>query len=89
MVLVQVPVICSATRRLCGLCVIGLDRLDDASSIISPFDRSEKSDATKGAGPLVGSLSISLDSRSLGIALPALAITLLPLLVTASITATA
>jgi putative Mn2+ efflux pump MntP len=48
-----------------------------------------KSDATKGAGLLVASLSISLDSLGVGIALPALAIPLLPLLVTVSITTTA
>jgi manganese efflux pump family protein len=45
-------------------------------------------DATKGAGLLLASLSISLDSLGVGIALPALAIPLLPLLVTVSITTT-
>jgi len=43
-------------------------------------------DATKGVGLLIASLSISLDSLGVGIALPALAIPLLPLLVTVSIT---
>src|ERR1700680_987504 len=45
-------------------------------------------DATRGAGLLIASLSISLDSLGVGIALPALAIPLLPLLVTVSITTT-
>jgi manganese efflux pump family protein len=48
-----------------------------------------KFDATKGVGLLMASLSISLDSLSVGIALPALAIPLLALLVTVSITTTA
>jgi manganese efflux pump family protein len=43
-------------------------------------------DATKGVGLLIASLSISLDSLGVGIALPALAIPLLPLLITVSIT---
>lgn len=46
-------------------------------------------DATTGAGLLFASLSISLDSLGVGIALPALAIPLLPLLITVSITTTA
>ena len=45
-------------------------------------------DATRGAGLLLASLSISLDSLGVGIALPALAIPLLPLLITVSITTT-
>ena len=45
-------------------------------------------DATRGAGLVMASLSISLDSLGVGIALPALAIPLLPLLVTVSITTT-
>jgi manganese efflux pump family protein len=45
-------------------------------------------DATRGAGLFMASLSISLDSLGVGIALPALAIPLLPLLVTVSITTT-
>lgn len=45
-------------------------------------------DATTGAGLLFASLSISLDSLGVGIALPALAIPLLPLLITVSITTT-
>ena len=47
-----------------------------------------KFDATKGTGLLIASLSISLDSLGVGIALPALAIPLLPLLITVSITTT-
>jgi putative Mn2+ efflux pump MntP len=45
-------------------------------------------DATRGAGLLVTSLSISLDSLGVGIALPAVGIPLLPLLITVSITTT-
>jgi manganese efflux pump family protein len=45
-------------------------------------------DATRGAGLLVTSLSISLDSLGVGIALPAVGIPLLPLLTTVSITTT-
>ncbi len=47
-----------------------------------------KFDATRGAGLFIASLSISLDSLGVGIALPALAIPLLPLLITVSITTT-
>jgi putative Mn2+ efflux pump MntP len=43
-------------------------------------------DATHGAGLLIASLSISLDSLGVGIALPTLGIPLLPLLITVSIT---
>jgi putative Mn2+ efflux pump MntP len=43
-------------------------------------------DMAKGAGLLLASLSISLDSLGVGIALPALGIPLIPLLVTVSIT---
>jgi len=43
-------------------------------------------DTAKGAGLLLASLSISLDSLGVGIALPALGIPLLPLLLTVSIT---
>jgi manganese efflux pump family protein len=46
-------------------------------------------DATLGAGLLITSLSISLDSLGVGIALPALGIPLLPLLIMVSITTTA
>ncbi len=46
-------------------------------------------DATRGAGLLITSLSISLDSLGVGIALPAVGIPLLPLLITVSITTTA
>lgn len=46
-------------------------------------------DASRGAGLLFASLSISLDSFGVGIALPALAIPLLPLLITVSITTAA
>ncbi len=45
-------------------------------------------DATRGAGLLITSLSISLDSLGVGIALPAVSIPLLPLLITVSITTT-
>lgn len=45
-------------------------------------------DATRGAGLFVTSLSISLDSLGVGIALPAAAIPLLPLLITVSISTT-
>jgi manganese efflux pump family protein len=47
-----------------------------------------KFDATHGVGLIIASLSISLDSLGIGIALPALGIPLLPLLVTVSITTT-
>ena len=47
-----------------------------------------KFDPTKGVGLLIASLSVSLDSLGVGIALPALAIPLLPLLITVSITTT-
>lgn len=46
-------------------------------------------DATRGAGLLMTSLSISLDSLGVGIALPAVGIPLLPLLIMVSITTTA
>ena len=46
-------------------------------------------DTAKGAGLLLASLSISLDSLGVGIALPALGIPLVPLLVTISITTSA
>jgi putative Mn2+ efflux pump MntP len=45
-------------------------------------------DLTRGAGLLVASLSISLDSLGVGFALPALKIPLVPLLITVSITTT-
>jgi putative Mn2+ efflux pump MntP len=45
-----------------------------------------KFDTAKGAGLIMASLSISLDSLGVGIALPALAIPLLPLLITVSFT---
>ena len=45
-------------------------------------------DATRGAGLLITSLSISLDSLGVGIALPRVGIPLLPLLITVSITTT-
>jgi putative Mn2+ efflux pump MntP len=47
-----------------------------------------KFDASRGSGLVLASLSISLDSLGVGIALPALGIPLLPLLVTVSITTT-
>jgi manganese efflux pump family protein len=46
-------------------------------------------DATRGAGLLITSLSISLDSLGVRIALPAVAIPFVPILVTVSITPTA
>jgi putative Mn2+ efflux pump MntP len=45
-------------------------------------------DATRGAGLLITSLSISLDSLGVGIALPAVGIPLWPLLITVSVTTT-
>ncbi len=45
-------------------------------------------DATRGAGLLITSLSISLDSLGVGFALPAVSIPLLPLLITVSISTT-
>ena len=45
-------------------------------------------DATHGAGLLITSLSISLDSLGVGIALPGVGIPLLPLLITVSISTT-
>ena len=48
----------------------------------------EEFDATREAGLLITSLSISLDSLGVGIALPAVSIPLLPLLTTVSITTT-
>jgi|SRR5579872_5216248 len=45
-------------------------------------------DPTRGAGLLVASLSISLDSLGIGFALPAAGIPLIPLLITLSITTT-
>jgi putative Mn2+ efflux pump MntP len=45
-------------------------------------------DATRGAGLLITSVSISLDSLGVGIALPAVGIPLWPLLITVSITTT-
>jgi putative Mn2+ efflux pump MntP len=49
---------------------------------------SESFDATTGTGLLMTALSISLDSLGVGIALPAAAIPLVPLLITVSITTT-
>jgi putative Mn2+ efflux pump MntP len=48
-----------------------------------------KFETTRGAGLLITSLSISLDSLGVGIALPAVGIPLLPLLIMVSITTTA
>jgi putative Mn2+ efflux pump MntP len=45
-------------------------------------------DVTRGSGLLMTSLSISLDSLGVGVALPAAAIPLLPLLITVAITTT-
>jgi putative Mn2+ efflux pump MntP len=57
--------------------------------IRNSFQHSEaKFDATHGVGLVIASLSISLDSLGVGIAMPALRIPLLPLLVTVSITTT-
>ena len=49
----------------------------------------EEFDATRGVGLLMTSLSISMDSLGVGVALPATAIGLLPLLVMLSVTTTA
>ena len=59
--------------------------------IRNSFRRSseETFDVTRGIGLLLTSLSISLDSLGVGIALPAVGIPLLPLLITVSITTTA
>jgi putative Mn2+ efflux pump MntP len=46
-------------------------------------------DATRGTGLLMTSISVSLDSLGVGIALPAAGISLVPLLITLSITTTA
>jgi len=46
-------------------------------------------DTAKGAGLLLASLSISLDSLGIGIAVPALGIPLVPLLITISVTTSA
>jgi manganese efflux pump family protein len=51
-------------------------------------DSKRELDVTRGAGLLITSLSISLDSLGVGIALPAVGIPLLPLLITVSITTT-
>jgi manganese efflux pump family protein len=61
-----------------------------AFMIRESFNTSDKPsfDLTRGAGLLVASLSISLDSLGVGFALPALAIPLFPLLITVSITTT-
>jgi manganese efflux pump family protein len=58
--------------------------------IRSSFRHESKSelDVTRGAGLLITSLSISLDSLGVGIALPAVGIPLLPMLITVSITTT-
>jgi putative Mn2+ efflux pump MntP len=54
----------------------------------SKADSESEFDATRGAGLLMTSLSISLDSLGVGVALPAAGIPLLPLLFTVSITTT-
>lgn len=51
-------------------------------------DSEAEFDATRGAGLLLTSLSISLDSLGVGVALPAAGIPLLPLLITVSVTTT-
>jgi manganese efflux pump family protein len=51
-------------------------------------DVEEKFDATRGAGLLLTSLSISLDSLGVGFALPGVSIPLIPLLITISISTT-
>jgi putative Mn2+ efflux pump MntP len=51
-------------------------------------DVEDKFDATRGAGLLVTSLSISLDSLGVGFALPGVSIPLIPLLITISISTT-
>jgi manganese efflux pump family protein len=66
------------------LAVVGMFMI---RSSIRP-DGDEKFDATRGAGLLLTSLSISLDSLGVGFALPGVSIPLLPLLVTVSISTT-
>lgn len=51
-------------------------------------EAAEKFDVTRGTGLVMTSLSISLDSLGVGIALPGVAIPLVPLLITVSITTT-
>jgi manganese efflux pump family protein len=51
-------------------------------------DAERKFDATRGAGLLLTSLSISLDSLGVGFALPGVSIPLVPLLITISISTT-
>jgi manganese efflux pump family protein len=62
------------------------------SNIVVSFKRTapeEEFDATRGVGLLMTSLSISMDSLGVGVALPATAIPLLPVLMMLSITTTA
>jgi manganese efflux pump family protein len=66
------------------LALIGLLMIRNSFQHVSEV----KLDATRGAGLVLTSLSISLDSLGVGIALPAVAIPLLPLLITVSITTT-
>jgi putative Mn2+ efflux pump MntP len=66
------------------LTLIGILMLREA---LKPGDE-EKFDATRGIGLLMTSLSISLDSLGVGVALPAARIPLLPLLITLSFTTT-
>ena len=69
---------------------LGLLALVGAFMIWESFKASTEPafDLTRGAGLLVASLSISLDSLGVGFALPALAVPLIPLLITVSITTT-
>jgi putative Mn2+ efflux pump MntP len=69
---------------------LGLLALVGAFMIHESFNESSAPsvDLTRGAGLLIASLSISLDSLGVGFALPALGIPLLPLLITVSITTT-
>jgi manganese efflux pump family protein len=84
----------SGAGRLLGVIAtyigFGLLAIIGALMVRSSFHESDEPsfDATRGGGLIVTSLSISLDSLGVGIALPAAAIPLIPLLITVSITTT-
>jgi len=69
---------------------LGLLALVGAFMIRESYNHSSEAsfDMTRGAGLLITSLSISLDSLGVGFALPGLGIPLVPLLITVSITTT-
>jgi manganese efflux pump family protein len=66
------------------LALVGAFMLHSAISA----DEERKFDATRGAGLVLTSLSISLDSLGVGFALPGVSIPLVPLLITVSISTT-